>query len=96
MISLVSSYDDGDQVATLRLTSVTRHTGGQYICTADNGGEAVTSAVRLHVEFAPEIHVDRLLERILLEKNIYCSSRSVIVTSLGAEEDVRSTVIRHF
>ena len=69
MISLVSSYDDGDQVATLRLTSVTRHTGGRYICTADNGGEAVTSAVRLHVEFAPEIHVDRLVRRKLSKKN---------------------------
>lgn len=66
----------GGQVCTLRLTSVTRHTGGRYICAADNGGEAVTRPVRLHVEFAPEIHVDR----------------SVIVTSLGAEEEISCNV----
>ena len=55
----ITPNDDDDQVATLRLPSVSRHSGGRYICAAHNGGEAVTSAVRLHVEFAPEIHVDR-------------------------------------
>lgn len=75
-LSAQVTHSEGGQVATLRLTSVTRHTGGRYICTADNGGEAVTSAVRLHVEFAPEIHVDR----------------SVIVTSLGAEEELSCNV----
>ena len=80
------------QVATLRLTSVTRHTGGRYICTADNGGEAVTSAVRLHVEFAPEIHVDRLGGTLSKKNKIHSSSRSVIVTSLGAEEELSCNV----
>ena len=55
---LLTSYA-GDQVCTLRLTPVTRHTGGRYICAAENGGEEVTRGVRIHVEFAPEIHVDR-------------------------------------
>ena len=48
-----------EQVSTLRLSSVSRHTGGRYTCQADNGGRVVSTGLRLHVQYAPEIHVDR-------------------------------------
>ena len=75
-VSVAELVTTGDNVATLELTRVTRHSAGHYTYTAVNGYRPVTKTVIVRVEHSPEIHVDT----------------SVVLTKMGAEEQISCNV----